>query len=210
MKNDYDKDLRDCAERACRLAGNPGRFVHFHPAFPEHSVRLDPLRNFNRSSEVASRIASVIPGEGGSDPFKAFGQKSLDNIVQGLFALEQRPTLVKLRRYLEGGSATLVVRALERYFDRVLEDGWKNRLSSKAKDSEGRAMALVRHYRDTGRRAYPSDLGQRLSVHASVFYDAVVVAFPAVGYDAVGFGRAGTAQSQAVELRLLKPSGAPV
>ncbi len=151
-----DKDLRDCAERACRLSGQPGRFVHFHPAFPENSVRLDPLRNFNRSSEVASRIASVIPGEGGSDPFKAFGQKSLDNIVQGLFALEQRPTLVKLRRYLEGGSATLVVRALERYFDRVLEDGWKNRLNLKAKDIEGRATILVRHYRDTVQAIHPN------------------------------------------------------
>ena len=151
-----DKDLRDCAERACRLSGQPGRFVHFHPAFPENSVRLDPLRNFNRSSEVASRIASVIPGEGGTDPFKAFGQKSLDNIVQGLFALEQRPTLVKLRRYLEGGSATLVVHALERYFDRVLEDGWKNRLNLKARDSEGRATILVRHYRDTVQTTHPN------------------------------------------------------
>ena len=63
---------------------------------------------------------------------------------------------MKLRRYLEGGSATLVVRALERYFDRVLEDGWKNRLSSKAKDSEGRAMALVRHYRDTVQTTHPN------------------------------------------------------
>ena len=29
-----DQDLRHAAERACRSAGEPGRFVHFHPAFP--------------------------------------------------------------------------------------------------------------------------------------------------------------------------------
>ena len=63
---------------------------------------------------------------------------------------------MKLRRYLEGGSATLVVRALERYFDRVLDDGWKNRLNLKARDSEGRATILVRHYRDTVQAIHPN------------------------------------------------------
>ncbi|MVF23666.1 conjugal transfer protein [Methylocaldum sp. BRCS4] len=151
-----DKDLKGCAERACRLSGHPERFVYFHPAFPEDSVRLDPLRNFNRSSEVASRIATVISGESASDPFKAFGQKSLDNIVQGLFAIEQRPTLVKLRRYLEGGPGTLVVRALERYFDHVLDEGWRGRASIKGRDADARAAALVRFYRESVQADHPN------------------------------------------------------
>jgi conjugal transfer pilus assembly protein TraD len=151
-----DKDLKWCAERACRLNGHPERFVYFHPAFPEDSVRLDPLRNFNRSSEVASRIATVIPGDNASDPFKAFGQKSLDNIVQGLFAIEQRPTLVKLRRYLEGGPGMLVARALERYFDFALGEGWRGRAAIKGRDTDNRAAALVRFYRDVVRADHPN------------------------------------------------------
>jgi conjugal transfer pilus assembly protein TraD len=152
-----DKDLRWSAQRACRLMGHPERFVYFHPAFPEESVRLDPLRNFNRSSEVASRIAQVIPSESPGDPFKAFGQKSLDNIVQGLFAIEQRPTLVKLRRYLEGGPGTLVTRALERYFDHCYGAHWKSRLgTSKARVEDGRAAVLVRFYRDTVQAEHPN------------------------------------------------------
>jgi len=152
-----DQDLRWSAERACRLMGQPERFVYFHPAFPEESVRMDPLRNFNRSSEVASRIAQVIPSESPGDPFKAFGQKSLDNIVQGLFAIEQRPTLVKLRRYLEGGPGILVTRALERYFDHCYGAHWKSRLgNTKARDEEGRAAALVRFYRDTVQAEHPN------------------------------------------------------
>ncbi len=151
-----DKDLKECAERGCRLSGHPERFVYFHPAFAEDSVRLDPLRNFNRSSEVASRIATVIPGENASDPFKAFGQKSLDNIVQGLFAIEQRPTLVKLRRYLEGGPGTLVARALERYFDHVLDEGWRTRASFKGRDADARASALVRFYRESVQADHPN------------------------------------------------------
>jgi len=151
-----DKDLKWCAERACRLSGHAERFVYFHPAFPEDSVRLDPLRNFNRSSEVASRIATVIPGDNGADPFKAFGQKSLDNIVQGLFAIEQRPTLVKLRRYLEGGPGTLVARALERYFDFALGETWRGRVAIKGRDTDNRAAALVRFYRDVVQVDHPN------------------------------------------------------
>jgi conjugal transfer pilus assembly protein TraD len=144
-----DRDLRWSAERACRLIGHPERFVYFHPAFPEASVRLDPLRNFNRYSEVASRIAQVIPSETGSDPFKAFGQKSLDNIVQGLFAIEQRPTLIKLRRYLEGGPGVLVTRALERYFDHCYGSNWASRAgANRGRDPDARTAALVRFYRE--------------------------------------------------------------
>jgi conjugal transfer pilus assembly protein TraD len=160
-----DKDLKWCAERACRMMGHPERFVYFHPAFPEDSARLDPLRNFNRASEVASRIAAVTPGEGASDPFKAFGAKALDNIVQGLVSIEQRPTLVKLRRYLEGGPGTLVVRALERYFDQCLPDGWQSRISGKTKDTDARAAALVRFYRDAVQEEHPNmDLEGLLSM----------------------------------------------
>ena len=144
-----DRDLRWSAERACRLIGHPERFVYFHPAFPEASVRLDPLRNFNRYSEVASRIAQVIPSETGSDTFKAFGQKSLDNIVQGLFAIEQRPTLIKLRRYLEGGPGVLVTRALERYFDHCYGSNWASRAgANRGRDPDARTAALVRFYRE--------------------------------------------------------------
>jgi len=48
--------------------------VHFHPAFPAESVRIDPLHSFNRATELASRVAALIPSETGNDPFKIFGQ----------------------------------------------------------------------------------------------------------------------------------------
>ena len=107
-----DQDLKHAAERACRSAGEPGRFVHFHPAFPQASARIDPLHSFNRATEVASRVAALIPSETGNDPFKAFGQMAMSNVVQGLLAVGERPSLVTLRRYLEGGAESLVERVL--------------------------------------------------------------------------------------------------
>ena len=68
-----DKEMRDNARRACEAMGQAERFVSFHPAFPEESVRIDPLRNFTRVTEIASRLAALIPSEGGGDPFKSFG-----------------------------------------------------------------------------------------------------------------------------------------
>ena len=114
-----DKELKDNAQRACIAAGSPERFVYFHPGFPEHSVRLNPLRNFNRGTEIASRIAALIPSETGADPFKAFGQMALNNIVQGLLLTSQRPDLKTLRRFLEGGPEGLVVKAVTAWGEQV-------------------------------------------------------------------------------------------
>ncbi len=79
-----DHELRENARQACIQAGHPERFSMFHPAYPEDSVRLDPMRNWNRSTELASRIAALIPSETGADPFTAFGWQAMNNIVDGL------------------------------------------------------------------------------------------------------------------------------
>ena len=153
-----DRDLRDTAQRACILAGTPERFVHFHPAFPAESVRIDPLHSFNRATELASRVAALIPSETGNDPFKSFGQMALSNVVQGLLAVEERPSLVSLRHYLEGGAEALVERALRRHFADC-RPGWEDEaqtLLARARDGSARVKALVRYYRERIGNDHPS------------------------------------------------------
>ncbi|WP_295590479.1 conjugative transfer system coupling protein TraD [uncultured Lamprocystis sp.] len=153
-----DQDLRHTAQRACALAGIPGRFVSFHPAFPGESVRIDPLHSFNRATELASRIAALIPSETGNDPFKAFGQMALSNVVQGLLAVDERPSLVSLRHYLEGGAEALVERALRRYFTDC-RPGWEDQadgLLARARTGDARVKALVRFYRERVSPEHPS------------------------------------------------------
>ncbi len=138
------------AKRECLLAKRPDRFVYFHLAFPEDSVHLDPLHNLNRPSEIANPITAISQGETTTDPFKAFGQKSLDNVIQGLMVIEERSTLAKLRRNLEGGPSTLVVQALKRYYDNCLGN-WRRDARpylKAAKDIDSKAAGLVRFYRD--------------------------------------------------------------
>jgi conjugal transfer pilus assembly protein TraD len=174
-----DQGLRAAAERACALARAPERFVYFHPAFPAASVRLDPLRNFQRPTELASRVAALIPSETGNDPFKAFGQMALSHAVHGLLAVEERPTLVTLRRYLEGGAESLVERVLVRYFDRH-QANWQEHAApylGKVRDPGQRTRGLLRFYREKVRPTHPSTVVDGLAgllEHEAVHFSKMI------------------------------------
>ena len=158
-----DADLRASAQRACYLAGEPEKFAFFNPAFPEASARIDPLRNWNRSTELANRIASLISSETGSDPWKAFSQRVLDNIVQGMVAANEIPTLVKIRAAIEGGIDVLLLNTLRGHFNASLEAGWESmvrEIESKAAGGRQRSNrkleAHIRFYNERVRPSAPS------------------------------------------------------
>ena len=139
---------------ACALLGRPEAFVYFHPAHPEQSFSIDPLRNWNRHTELASRIAALIPSETGADPFTAFGWKVLNDIVGGLAIIGQRPNLVTLRRYIEGGPDELLLRTLRAYFSDCMPT-WETdvtRYTKRSNNSVDAQQALldgyINYYRD--------------------------------------------------------------
>ncbi|MDI2144973.1 conjugative transfer system coupling protein TraD [Pseudomonas sp. ITA] len=143
-----DKELAENAKRACELSGRPERFKYFHPAFPEKSVRISPTKNFGRATEVASRIAALMKSEGG-DPFQAFAQMALNNVTQALLLCGMLPTLVELRRTLEGGLAPLVIRSIKAYGEKVHPhfEALARAALSKAHTDEMKAKALLGLYR---------------------------------------------------------------
>ena len=152
-----DKDLRDGARDACIRAGDPDRFVFFHPAYPEESARLDPLRNWNRPTELASRVATLIPSESAGDPFQAFGWKTLNDIVNGLLEINEAPTLARLKRYIEESPEELVRLALAAHFDRHIAD-WKPRIQRyERKHSESQARAYTAFYREEAVHEAPNN-----------------------------------------------------
>lgn len=153
-----DRDLRLSAQRMLNAFGRGRDLVVFHPAFPDLSVRLDPLRNFNRPSELSSRIAGAIPSSHPSDPFKAFGQRALDQIIQGLLFLAIRPTLTQIRRILEGGPEGLVQQALEHHLRAVLGVGWKARIPQAVRGrTHGSGLnALAAYYREQIAPCHPA------------------------------------------------------
>ena len=155
-----DKEMCDNARRACEAIGHPERFVYFHPAFPEDSARIDPLRNFSRVTEIASRLAALIPSEAGADPFKSFGWQALNNISQALVMTYQRPTLILLKRFLESGSEQIVVQAVTSYAEKNIEGG--RELAASFLNDAGRgsvekqAKAMARFYAEVIQPKAPS------------------------------------------------------
>ncbi len=143
-----DHGLAHNARKVCEALGQSDRFIYFHPAHPEKSACIDPLRNWNRKTELASRIAALIPSETGADPFTAFGWKVLNDIVNGLIATGVRPNMVQLRRYIEGGPEDLLLKALRLHFKHKVQD-WESRVSSFVKQYKGnQLLAYITFYKE--------------------------------------------------------------
>lgn len=119
-----DAEMRDLTRRACVQANRRDAFLYFHPAFASQSVRIDPLKNWNRETEVAGRIAALMPSSSGDDAFVQFAWRALHLVTEGLIYVEERPTLMKLRRFIEAGPDDLMERVLVAYFGRHVP-GWE-------------------------------------------------------------------------------------
>lgn len=137
-----DRPLYDAMRQTCASLGQAHRFKYFHPAFPGESVRLDPLKNFNRATELATRVAALIRGEGGNDPFSSFAQQSLKSMIEGLLIVNDKPNLIDLRRFIEGGPAALVCRAIEAHLNKVAADWRGGATAFIARAGEGKRAAI--------------------------------------------------------------------
>lgn len=149
-----DRDLMLCAKDACEAYGRTSDFIYFHPAFPEISARIDPLANFARSTEIASRLASLIPSETGADPFTAHSMMVLTHLVEGLLLINAKPSIKLFKRYVTAGPERLVVLASEAFFDKT-KTGWRDdaapylsRRSKGATNDRETAIALIQYYRE--------------------------------------------------------------
>lgn len=153
-----DRGLRDSALNACVDSGRPNDFIYFHPAFPENSSRIDPLKNFNRATELATRVAALIPSETGNDPFTAHAMGVLTNMCEGMLMVHSKPTLVKLKRYVDSGVETLLRQACEKYFTDVHPE-WRDEvkpfLEKAKKNDKAICNVYVEYYRDVIQKKKP-------------------------------------------------------
>lgn len=128
-----DRDLRSLLKDVCRHAGRPEAFCEFNPAHPSRSVRIDTTKNISRPTEIASRIADILGGGGAvgtGDSFVAFSWRVINAITLGLLYVDERPSLSKLRLYIESGPEPLVERCLTRFFGRWSPGGWEDQVQA--------------------------------------------------------------------------------
>lgn len=149
-----DVDLRKRARKEAKRAGRP--FIEMHLAFPQESCRFDPMKNFNRPTEIASRVASLVPSETGQDAFTSFAWNTINSITQGMIDVGEKPSIMKIRNYIELGIEGLLVRVYESFFKRHKQD-WETMargfVRNRQKDvtrpaTEGEILAGYRDYYD--------------------------------------------------------------
>lgn len=137
-----DKDWKARLQKECKRAGRP--FLLFDPADPEHSIRLNPLANWNNLSEPATRIGQLIDADGS---FAAFAWKTLYRVMRGMVAGGQKPDIRSTKRLVEMGIEPLLERLLTKLFNLHEGDGnWESRLSQYGSGKATRAEMMANKY----------------------------------------------------------------
>lgn len=112
-----DHELREICRLAAAHTGNASKFMMLHPAFASKSIRLDMLKNWDRVSQVASRISMVLGSEGG-DTFKEFCWNAVHRITNGIKYVGRRVNLLALKTAMESRTSVerLAYEALKKFF----------------------------------------------------------------------------------------------
>lgn len=114
-----DKDLKDIMRKACERTGVPNKFMMLHPAFASQSCRLDMLKNWDRVSQVSSRVRMVLGSEDDST-FTEFCWVATHRITSGVKYIGRRVSLHELKKCMESRSAVefLALEAMRLFFTR--------------------------------------------------------------------------------------------
>ena len=116
--------LKRVVKWACEQYREPDTFLEFHPAFPESGIRIDFLFDWQKPTEIPSRIQALMPLDT-AGAFTAFGWDAVNVVVQGLVELEERPNMLKMMRYIEGGIEPILETTLRRHYAATLGPGWR-------------------------------------------------------------------------------------
>ncbi|WP_291518841.1 conjugative transfer system coupling protein TraD [Acidovorax sp.] len=124
-----DKELQDICRIACERTGDKNKFLKLHPAFAKTSIRMDMLKNWDRSSQVASRVSLVLSSQEEST-FSQFCWMAVHRITNGVKYLGRRITVASLKSAMESRIAVerLTYEVLKKFFGELDNDHLMNRI----------------------------------------------------------------------------------
>ncbi|EUM16534.1 conjugative coupling factor TraD, PFGI-1 class [Enterobacter sp. BIDMC 29] len=114
-----DADLMKRVWAEAHRAGRGDALYIFHLGWPEISARYNAVGRFGRVSEVASRVAGQLSGEGNSAAFREFAWRFVNIIARALVALGERPDYTLIMRYVNN-IADLYIRYAEKVIRELL------------------------------------------------------------------------------------------
>nr|WP_067297560.1 type IV conjugative transfer system coupling protein TraD [Marinobacterium profundum] len=119
-----DADLLKRMYVEAQRAGRDSAFYVFHLGWPDISARYNAVGRFGRISEVATRIAGQLSGEGNSAAFREFAWRFVNIIARALIELGQRPDYLLIQRHVINIDA-LFIEYAQHYFARTEPKAWE-------------------------------------------------------------------------------------
>lgn len=119
-----DADLLKRMYVEAKRAGREGEFYVFHLGWPDISARYNAVGRFGRISEVATRIAGQLSGEGNSAAFREFAWRFVNIIARALVELGQRPDYLLIQRHVVNIDALFIEYAAQ-FFAKNEPKAWE-------------------------------------------------------------------------------------
>ena len=114
-----------------KRAGRLDRFYVFHLGFPELSARYNPVGEFSRVTEIATRITNQLPQEGEGANFAQFVWGFVNSMSRALVDLGRKASYQDILRYASD-IEPLVVDYCAAWLDREPQAaGWRKDLESR-------------------------------------------------------------------------------
>lgn len=130
-----DADLLKRMYLEASRAGREGEFYVFHLGHPDTSARYNAIGRFGRITEVASRIAGQLSGEGNSAAFREFAWRFVNIIARALVELGRRPDYLLIQRHVVNIDPLFVEYAAH-FFARHDAKAWETIVQIEAKLNE--------------------------------------------------------------------------
>lgn len=121
-KGDGDLLLRMYTE--AKRAGRDKEFYVFHLGYPDLSARYNAIGRFSRLTEIPTRVAGQLSGDGNSAAFKQFAWRFVNIIARALVALGQRPDYTLITRYVVNID-TLFIEYAQKLFSDQYPNAWE-------------------------------------------------------------------------------------
>ncbi|WP_445674109.1 type IV conjugative transfer system coupling protein TraD [Pseudomonas ceruminis] len=130
-----DGDLLKRMYVEARRAGRENEFYVFHLGCPEISARYNAIGRFGRISEVATRIAGQLSGEGNSAAFREFAWRFVNIIARALIELGRRPDYLQIQRHVVNIDA-LFIEYAQHFFAHHDPQAWETIVDLEARLNE--------------------------------------------------------------------------
>lgn len=144
-----DSAWRKALQQEMEHFGKGEDFHYFHPSKPSTSCTIDPVKNWNRPTEIAERIASIMVESGKEDSFIRFNWDVINSTVNAMLYAGIQPQIKNIARYVTTDKSRLALKCLEAHYLKFCGPNYLNELEDKLKKyGKTKLEQLTFYYQD--------------------------------------------------------------